>query len=373
MYRVCPTRLSDALCRLATGGGLGKRTLYTDIDETLLDATRPVLLTGIESALTRGDAIDRALLVELERIPKARRRTESEIDAELDAMRPAVLGALLTAASAALANWPTTRPENLPRMADFGRWVEAGAPAFGWQPGAFLALYDTNRDEADELVVESEPIGPTLRAFIDARGTWDGTADELLAALSEMAGEKATRAKEWPKTARGLSGRVKRIAPSLLRLGYSVETGKRETTGEKRRLITLMKHDADAPRDGEGESRGKQSSLPSLLSLSHNHAENPMTVGESGSSPDEAQSSLAGGGDDWAVASDGTVTVGEKEASPQDPHNHEDSEGVGGGGDGSDGCDPSSPPTALFGATDAPDTIAAETADGEPGDDRWTA
>ena len=85
-------------------------------------------------------------------------------------MRPGVLGALLTAASTALRNWPTTRPEHLPRMADFARWIEAGAPAFGWQSGAFLGFYDQNRDEADQLVVESEPIGPTLLGFIDERG-----------------------------------------------------------------------------------------------------------------------------------------------------------------------------------------------------------
>lgn len=34
--------LSDALCRLATGGGLSKRTLFTDDDETVLDAIRPI-------------------------------------------------------------------------------------------------------------------------------------------------------------------------------------------------------------------------------------------------------------------------------------------------------------------------------------------
>ena len=64
-----PVWLSDGLCRLATGGGLSKRTLYTDADETLIDAQRPILLTGIETVLTRGDAVDRSLLVELEKIP----------------------------------------------------------------------------------------------------------------------------------------------------------------------------------------------------------------------------------------------------------------------------------------------------------------
>lgn len=38
--------LSDALCCLATGGGYATRTLYTDDDETILVAERPILLNG---------------------------------------------------------------------------------------------------------------------------------------------------------------------------------------------------------------------------------------------------------------------------------------------------------------------------------------
>lgn len=40
--------LSDALCRLATGGGLATRQLYTDDEEIIFDAQRPTLLNGIE-------------------------------------------------------------------------------------------------------------------------------------------------------------------------------------------------------------------------------------------------------------------------------------------------------------------------------------
>ena len=43
-----PAWLSDTLCRLATGGGFAVRQLYTDQDEVLFDATRPMILNGIE-------------------------------------------------------------------------------------------------------------------------------------------------------------------------------------------------------------------------------------------------------------------------------------------------------------------------------------
>src|SRR5438067_13817378 len=44
--RVLPW-LSNALCRLATGGGFATRELYSDFDEALFDALRPSILTGI--------------------------------------------------------------------------------------------------------------------------------------------------------------------------------------------------------------------------------------------------------------------------------------------------------------------------------------
>jgi hypothetical protein len=47
-----PHWLSDALCRLATGGGFSTRELYTDSEEVLFDAQRPAILNGIEELAT---------------------------------------------------------------------------------------------------------------------------------------------------------------------------------------------------------------------------------------------------------------------------------------------------------------------------------
>ena len=164
--------------------------------------------------------------------------------ADFNAARPQVLGLLLTAASTALRNLPTLHLPELPRLADFGRWVEAGAPAFGWDPGTFLEIYDGNRASADELALDGSPIGPTLLAFMADRNEWEGTASELLAALSERVSETTRKERDWPKRAHSLSGQVKRIAPNLRRLGIDVNVGERETTGQKRRLVRLQKRDA---------------------------------------------------------------------------------------------------------------------------------
>jgi hypothetical protein len=65
-----PGWLSDALCRLSTGGGFATRTLYENDEETIFDATRPLLITGIEEVATRSDLLDRSILVTLPTIPE---------------------------------------------------------------------------------------------------------------------------------------------------------------------------------------------------------------------------------------------------------------------------------------------------------------
>ena len=79
-----PSWISDTLCRLATGGGFAVRQLYTDQDEVLFDATRPVILIGIEDVVTRPDLADRAIFLTLEPIPDDQRRPEKELWAAFD-------------------------------------------------------------------------------------------------------------------------------------------------------------------------------------------------------------------------------------------------------------------------------------------------
>jgi hypothetical protein len=60
-----PAWLSDALCRLASGGSLAVRQLYTDDAEVLFEAARPMLLNGIEDVIGRPDLADRAIVLTL--------------------------------------------------------------------------------------------------------------------------------------------------------------------------------------------------------------------------------------------------------------------------------------------------------------------
>jgi hypothetical protein len=60
---------SDGLARLSTGAGFGTRELYSDAEETLFWAAKPIILNGITDLAVRSDLLDRSLLVTLPRIP----------------------------------------------------------------------------------------------------------------------------------------------------------------------------------------------------------------------------------------------------------------------------------------------------------------
>lgn len=220
--------LGDGLCRLATGGGFTTRQLWTDGEEVIFDAERPVLLNGITEVVARPDLLERSVIVTLPHIPEDRRRAEAELERRFEAARSRILGALLTAVSTALRRLPDTRLERSPRMSDFAHWVVAAEGALGFEDGAFLKAYAGNRAEANQMALEGAPIVPALLALA-GEGAWLGTAAQLLEALEMKAGIEALgrRPEGWPKSARALSGTLRRIAPNLRAIGVEVAFGVR--------------------------------------------------------------------------------------------------------------------------------------------------
>src|SRR5438874_10434275 len=83
-----PIWLSDALCRLASGGSFAVRQLYSDDEEVLFEAARPILLNGIEEVISRPDLGDRAIFPILAPIGEVQRRPENELWREFEIERP---------------------------------------------------------------------------------------------------------------------------------------------------------------------------------------------------------------------------------------------------------------------------------------------
>ncbi|MCW5891651.1 MAG: hypothetical protein KIT14_14030 [bacterium] len=236
-----PPWLSDALCRIATGGGYGARELYSDAEEVVLEAQRPVLLTGIEELATRGDLADRTLSVVLPPIADAERRTEAEVWAAVDAMRPGVLGALLDGVACGLRTEAAVQLAHLPRMADAGRWVYAAAPAVGLDPAWVLAIWERQREEAATTTLEASAVGAAVRTLMDDVPMWRGSMAALLAALAAGQPEAVTRDRtRWPQSTQALSGALRRLGSALRAVGIIVATG-REAKASRARWVSLCR------------------------------------------------------------------------------------------------------------------------------------
>jgi hypothetical protein len=270
-----PAWISDTLCRLATGGGFAVRQLYSDQDEVLFDAARPVILNGIEDIVTRPDLADRAVFLTLEPIPEDRRRPEQELWAAFEAERSRILGVLLDAVAKGLAELPHTKLDKLPRMADFALWATACETAL-WPQGTFWSAYCGNRDDAVEGVIDADPIAAAVRAVMTTRTEWTGTASELLGALAEMVGERVTKSKTWPDSPRAVAGRLRRAATFLRKIGIDIGFG-REGQARTRIIHITTTGDRTAP-----ETRGAQpsaSSAPSAYPPKFNQANDFVAEG----------------------------------------------------------------------------------------------
>ncbi len=274
---------SDAICRLATGGGFSTRRLYTDGEEEIFDSKRPVILNGIVDVATRMDLIDRCLVLTLQSIPEKARKTEEEINACLDAKRPELLGALLDAVAEGLRNYGNTKLAKLPRMADFARWMVACEKALPWVPGRFIEVYAANRQGVVEESVEADLVASAVRRFMEREAEWIGSATDLLSELEAFVPERAKKSRRWPQAANWLTRRLKQSATFLRLVGIDCQFSPgrieirevpqntsnasytSETVSDERFVDTRqpVKYRSDSPADTSASNSLQDGRLPS--------------------------------------------------------------------------------------------------------------
>ncbi len=235
-----PEWLSNALCRIATGGGFGTRQLFADEEEVIFDERRPVIVSGIEELVNRPDLQSRVIPFDLPRLTDEQRIPDATFWAAYEEARPRLLGALLDLVAAANRILPTVHLPAVPRMADFATWGVAVEQAAGWPDGAFLAAYAGIQQEAQTAVLEGSLLAATVIAVLDERDELQGTATELLDLLEAQITDEQRKAKEWPGNARVLSGRLRSFAPALRAAGVTINFDQ-EPDSRSRKVIAIRK------------------------------------------------------------------------------------------------------------------------------------
>jgi hypothetical protein len=234
--------LSDAFCRLSTGGGFRTRKLYTGRDEEVFSVTRPVVLNGIDDLGTRNDLLDRMIVLHLSPIDTGQRKTTAEIEGEFATALPEILGGLCSAVSTALKDRANTALEEKPRMADFAEWVVSAESALPIPAGSFLDAYKANIVAAAEANVETDPVSLAICDFMREQKSWTGSMTELRSKLAATAGHTEIGRMNPNK----LTADLRRATPALNRVGIEVvQTGRKDPV--TRRAIWSVK--AAAPTE----------------------------------------------------------------------------------------------------------------------------
>jgi hypothetical protein len=250
-----PEWAADTLCRLVTGEADSKRRLYTDDEDVIIELRRAVILNGINVPTERGDVLDRSLVVELERIPDAERKTEEQLWERFEDEYAKLLGALFDVLSRAIALKPSIKLSRRPRLADWGEYAAAVYEVMGWGSETFLNDWDEVVRVQNQATLDGSPVAQAIIKFMEDEEEYTATSSELHSKLKVVAatlGVDVDRDKAWPKSARWLWRRIKEVLSLLVAAGIEASRGRDESAKQ----ITLRKIPTNDGSDGSrGESR----------------------------------------------------------------------------------------------------------------------
>jgi hypothetical protein len=180
--------------------------------------------------LTEPDALDRSIFIELREIDDDYHKTEEELTAKFERIRPSFLACLFDIVSGAMRIKPTLNLKKLTRMADFTLWGEAISQSMGYEPMSFVEAYKENRNEQNIVAVSENIVGSLFVKFFNnyekegrINPGFSGRPDELYRQLVEFAQQNEINInyRQFPKTAEVLIKKLKDIK-SNLKEGFNI-------------------------------------------------------------------------------------------------------------------------------------------------------
>lgn len=230
-YQLSP-KISGALCAIASGDAL--QILQPDLRDALeVPIARPIILVAphdeTKSAWTPSRSLSNRTLL-IERTPLKRLQPEAELWSEFENLHPAMLAALVHAASTALHRVRDIDLPNVTRFADATVWAAAAAPALGLTE---QTLVDALSDRA-AVWVGSNPLRDALSTLLAPTGVWSGDPAALLNQLRVIAPRAAL-----PATPKDLSQALPNLA------GFKID---RTRTGPGAPSLTITRI-AEEPQD----------------------------------------------------------------------------------------------------------------------------
>ena len=247
-----PPWLSDSLCRASTGDGDVRRKLYTDGDYAVFAFRRFIIFDGIDVGALAPDLADRTVPITLELIADENRADEETFWAGWRQAHPQLLGAVLDLAARVVKRLPSVELARKPRMADYARILAAVDAELGTEA---LARYTRQGATLAAEGLSGDSLASRILAVITSPA--ELTSAALLMAVTP--GEPEWKPpKDWPSSARAVTGRMRRLAPAFRKTGWQVSE---VPPGHENAIRWRISPPAQTEKVGEDARQPSQGSL----------------------------------------------------------------------------------------------------------------
>ncbi len=222
-----PEWLSDFLCRLVTGDGFAKRELYSDDEDILYSYKRVVGMCGINQMATKGDLLDRCVIITLDLIDDRQRKEEKLVWKKFNEEKPKILGSIFSCLSYCLRTASSLNIESSPRMMDAFRYATAATQFLGYKEEDLQQAFSLNKLNQNEEAIEASPIAQVILEFMNEKEIWEGTSTELYEELLTVSENLKIKSK-LPKAPNWIWKKINLVKRNLLENGIKAERYRRE-------------------------------------------------------------------------------------------------------------------------------------------------
>jgi hypothetical protein len=228
------TRVSDALCRQASGGGGQERKYRTNNQEIRFPfRANPIILNGVPAFVTRPDLLDRCIMLHLPHLDT--KKTEAALRREYEAKRGRIFGGFLNLMVQGVRNLPNVQSESSLRMVEAIKWCMA----CGLED--FEDCFGQNQKDSNQASIEHNPLAIGIRALMETEEQWMDNAETLgktLTTLGYIVPEKPLE----------ISNELREIAPQLLK-GYGIKVEFRKRKNNLRPILITKHASRSSPPD----------------------------------------------------------------------------------------------------------------------------
>lgn len=244
-----PPATADRLCAFISGAAIERRSLFTDLETTILQSNCAIIITSIADLHNRPDLTERTALIRHNRPTGGGRRAEKELLAEFDAALPEILGGILDLVSRAMAIHPTVKLHELPRLADAATWIFSFAEAL--EPGrgreVMRQLAENSAAQSHNLL-DGDSLFAAIVSHLEAGKPLSGSFGECLAALAETA-KPDPKDTTFPRNANGFRSHLARLEVPLegANIVFTIDTRR---TANRRSFVEFRRKDTAAEEPG---------------------------------------------------------------------------------------------------------------------------